>query len=457
MYRSQVNTPIKIKYFVALINFVVLSVKKYLFLSKKKNKLDLKMNFVNRKIINKIKAFLNYKEAILIYGARQVGKTTIIKILIEHLQNEGQSKNSIFYFDLEDLDYLNIFNQGIESVKNYIDARTDYKGKIYLYVDEIQYLENASSFIKLLVDNYSEKFKLIASGSSVIGIKSKITQSLVGRVVTFEVFGLDFEEFLWFKNKKINIQKVNDLKSEKELKELFNEFTIYGFYPRIAKISKIAEKKYYLKELIQTYIKKDIKDIGKIRNIIKFNNFLRILADRAGNLINIDSLSVDAGIARETVYDYLMLLENTYIIAFLRPYYKNLRSELIKMPKIYFLDNGVLNYLKYNDVVEKISGDLFENIIFSELRKTFDREKIKFWRTQAKNEVDFIIETGNEFLTIEAKKSYAGEYLKDLNYFASRYSRVKKILITLDRKKTGKKDINVIYPWEIRNYYSDGS
>ena len=95
------------------------------------------MNFVNRKIINKIKAFLNYKEAILIYGARQVGKTTIIKILIEHLQNEGQSKNSIFYFDLEDLDYLNIFNQGIESVKNYIDARTDYKGKIYLYVDEI--------------------------------------------------------------------------------------------------------------------------------------------------------------------------------------------------------------------------------------------------------------------------------------------------------------------------------
>ena len=125
----------------------------------------------------------------------------------------------------------------------------------------------------MLVDNYSEKFKLIASGSSVIGIKSKITQSLVGRVVTFEVFGLDFEEFLWFKNKKINIQKVNDLKSEKELKELFNEFTIYGLYPRIAKISKIAEKKYYLKELIQTYIKKDIKDIGKIRNIIKMGVF----------------------------------------------------------------------------------------------------------------------------------------------------------------------------------------
>ncbi len=407
------------------------------------------MDFIDRKIITKIKAFLNYREAILIYGARQVGKTTIMKILIGKLQNEGRSQNSIFYFDLEDMDFLNIFNQGINSVENYINARTDYKGKIYLFVDEIQYLENASNFIKLLVDNYSEKFKLIASGSSVIGIKSKIKQSLVGRVITFEVFGLDFKEFLRFRGKKINLQKVSDLKSERELKELFAEFTIYGFYPRIAQISKIDDRKYFLKELIQTYIKKDIKDIGRIRDIMKFNNFLRILADQAGNLLNIDSLSADIGIARETVFDYLMLLENTYIIALLRPYFKNLRSELVKMPKIYFLDNGVLNYLKYNDIVEKISGDLFENVVFSELRKVFGFEKLKFWRTQAKNEIDFIIEVGNKISVIEVKKSYAGENLKDLNYFSNKYPGAVKIVITLDKKITGKRDINVIYPWEI--------
>ena len=410
------------------------------------------MDFFDRKIISKIKAFLNYKEAIIIYGARQVGKTTIMKILIKQLQNEGQPQDAIFYFDLEDLDFLNIFSQGIDSVKNYINARTDYGGKIYLFVDEIQYLENASSFIKLLVDNYSEKFKLIASGSSVIGIKSKIKQSLVGRVITFEIFGLDFEEFLWFKGKKINFQKVSDLKTEKELLELFTEFTIYGFYPRIAQFSKIYDKKYYLKELIQTYIKKDIKDIGKIRDILKFNNFLRILADQAGNLLNIDSLSVDVGIARETVHDYLMLLENSYIIALLRPYFKNLKSELVKMPKIYFLDNGVLNYLKYNDIVEKISGDLFENVIFSELLKAFGYEKIKFWRTQAKNEIDFIVKVGKKISIIEVKKSYTGENLKDLNYFSNKYPGAAKIVITLDKKTTREKDINVIYPWEISNY-----
>ena len=407
------------------------------------------MDFFNRKTISKIKAFLDYKEAIIIYGARQVGKTTIMKILIEQLQNEGQPKDSIFYFDLEDLDFLNIFRQGIDSVENYINARTDYKGKIYLFVDEIQYLENASNFIKLLVDNYSEKFKFIASGSSVIGIKSKIKQSLVGRIITFEIFGLDFEEFLWFKGKKINFLKARDLKSEKELKELFAEFTIYGFYPRIAQFSKIDDKKYYLKELIQTYIKKDIKDIGKIRDIFKFNNFLRILADQAGNLVNVDGLSVDVGIARETVYDYLMLLENTYIIALLRPYFKNLRSELVKMPKIYFLDNGILNYLKYNDIVEKISGDLFENVIFCELLKTFGPEKIKFWRTQAKNEIDFIVEVEKKISIIEAKKSYAGENLKDINYFSEKYPGATKIIVTLDKKISRKKNTNIIYPWEI--------
>lgn len=396
---------------------------------------------------------MNYKEAILIYGARQVGKTTIMKILISQLHDEGQPQNSIFYFDLEDLDFLNIFSQGIDSVKNYINTRTDYRGKIYLFVDEIQYLENASSFIKLIVDNYSEKFKLIASGSSVIGIKSKIKQSLVGRVITFEVFGLDFEEFLEFKGKKINFQKISDFRSEKELKELFSEFTIYGFYPRVVQFSKIDDKKYYLKELIQTYIKKDIKDIGKIRNIMKFNNFLRILADQAGNLLNVDSLSVDVGIARETVYDYLMLLENTYIIVLLRPYFKNLRRELVKMPKIYFLDNGILNYLKYNDIVEKISGDLFENVVFSELLKAFGYEKIKFWRTQAKNEIDFVIEVGKKISIIEVKKSYAGENLKDLNYFSNNYPGAAKFVITLDKKTASKTNINIIYPWELSNKF----
>ena len=418
------------------------------------------LNFIKRKILPHISNFLNYKEAIVIYGARQVGKTTIMKMLIKQLKDNNIPDEAIFYFDLEDLEILELCNQGVDILIRYINARTSYssnsssassKGKIYLFIDEIQYLNNASSFIKLMVDNHSDGFKLIISGSSVLDIKSKIKQSLLGRIVTFEVFGLDFEEFLWFKKKTFNLDKVTDAgeKTQKELKHLFEEFIIFGAYPRVALISEVNNRRYYLKELIQTYIKKDIKDIGKIRNIMKFNNFLRILADQAGNLLNVDELSSSIGLSRETIYDYLTLLEGTYIARRLTPYFKNLRSELTKMPKIYFEDSGVLNYLKYNDIVEKVSGELFENCIYAELRKTVGLEVLRYWRTQSKQEIDFVIDHKKQLFTLEVKKIYSGQKTTSLNYFSQKYPNSKSFIITLERRKKAKENISLLYPWEI--------
>ncbi len=421
------------------------------------------MTFIKRKILPHIRDFLNYKEAIIIYGARQVGKTTIMKMLIKELKSTNKiPEEAVFYFDLEDLEILEICNQGVDHLIRYIDARTSYssnfspassnsKGKIYLFIDEIQYLNNASSFIKLMVDNHSDRFKLIVSGSSVLDIKSKIKQSLVGRIVTFEVLGLDFEEFLWFRKKKINLNKIadTDKKTQKELKQLFEEFIIFGAYPRIALISNLNDRRYYLKELIQTYIKKDIRDIGKIRNIMKFNNFLRILADQAGNLLNIDELASSIGIARETVYDYLILLEGTYIARRLTPFFKNLRSELTKMPKIYFEDSGILNYLKYNDIVEKVSGELFENCIYAELRKVVGLETLRYWRTQSKQEIDFVIQHQRQLFTLEVKKIYSGQKTTSLEYFSQKYPNSKKFIITLEKRREAKGNTLLLYPWEI--------
>jgi len=273
----------------------------------------------------------------------------------------------------------------------------------------------------------------------------------VGRIITFEVFGLDFEEFLWFKKKKFNLNKITDIdkKTQKELKQLFEEFIIFGAYPRIALISNLDDRRYYLKELIQTYIKKDIRDIGKIRNIMKFNNFLRILADQAGNLLNIDELASSIGISRETVYNYLTLLEGTYIARRLPPFFKNLRSELTKMPKIYFEDTGVLNYLKYNDIVEKISGELFENCIYAELRKAVGLEALRYWRTQSKQEIDFVIQQQRQLFTLEVKKIYSGQKTTALNYFNQKYPNSKSFIITLEKRREAKGNTLLLYPWEI--------
>jgi len=423
------------------------------------------VTFIKRKILPQISNFLNYKEALVIYGARQVGKTTIMKMLIKELKSTNKiPEEAIFYFDLEDLEMLELCNQGVDHLIRYTDARTSYssnsspassnsKGKIYLFIDEIQYLNNASSFIKLLVDNHSERFKLIVSGSSVLDIKSKIKQSLAGRIVTFEVLGLDFEEFLWFRKKKFNLDKaaVVDKKTQKELKQLFEEFIIFGTYPRVALISNLDSRRYYLRELIQTYIKKDIRDIGKIRNIMKFNNFLRILADQAGNLLNIDELASSIGIARETVYDYLILLEGTYIVRRLTPFFKNLRSELTKMPKIYFEDSGILNYLKYNDIVEKVSGDLFENSIYTELRKAVGLDTLRYWRTQSKQEIDFVIQYRRQLFTLEVKKIYSGQKTTSLEHFSQKYPNSKSFIITLEKRKEAKGNTLLLYPWEIHN------
>ncbi len=409
------------------------------------------MTFIKRKILSHISSFLDYKEAIVIYGARQVGKTTIMKMLIKQLKDSNIPDVAIFYFDLEDLEMLELCNQGVDFLIRYIEARTSYKGKIYAFIDEIQYLDNASNFIKLMVDNHSDRFKLIVSGSSVLGVKSKIKQSLVGRIVTFEVFGLDFEELLWFKKKTFNLNKVTDEKTQKELKQLFEEFIIFGTYPRVALISQVDDRRYYLKELIQTYIKKDIRDIGKIRNIMKFNNFLRILADQTGNLLNIDELASSVGIARETIYDYLTLLEGTYIARRLAPFFRNLRSELTKMPKIYFEDSGILNYLKYNDIVEKVSGELFENSIYAELRKTVGLEALRYWRTQSKQEIDFIVEHKKQLFCLEVKKIYSGQKTTGLEYFSQKYPNSKSLVITLEKRRKTKGNISVLYPWEIYN------
>jgi predicted AAA+ superfamily ATPase len=427
------------------------------------------VTFIKRKILPHISNFLNYKEALVIYGARQVGKTTIMKMLIKELKSTNKiPEEAIFYFDLEDLEMLELCNQGVNNVIRHIEVRTSYnlnsppnssatssnsKEKIYLFIDEIQYLNNASSFIKLMVDNHSDRFKLIVSGSSVLDIKSKIKQSLVGRIVTFEVLGLDFEEFLWFKKKKFNLNKiaVTDKKTQKELKQLFEEFVIFGAYPRVALISNLDNRRYYLKELIQTYIKKDIRDIGKIRNIMKFNNFLRILADQAGNLLNIDELASSIGIARETVYDYLILLEGTYIARRLTPFFKNLRSELTKMPKIYFEDSGILNYLKFNDIVEKVSGELFENCIYTELRKAVGLDALRYWRTQSKQEIDFVIQHRRQLFTLEVKKNYSGQKTASLEYFSQKYPNSKSSIITLEKRREAKGNTLLLYPWEIHN------
>lgn len=417
------------------------------------------MELYSRKALDKIKLFLDKKTIIVLHGSRQVGKTSIMQYLIKNYlpKNKKIKDSNIFYFDLEDFVYLDLCNSGVDKVKQYIiGSGGNLKEKIYLFIDEIQYLDNPSNFLKLFHDRWGDKIKLIVSGSSSFEIKNKFKDSLVGRTVNFEIFGLDFEEFLMFKNKKIsllsNVKAINN-----ELLDLYKEYVIFGAYPAVVLEEKIEIKSYILKQIINTYIKKDIKDLADIREVNKFNQLIRILAGQSGNLLNILKLSDTLNLSQKTVENYIFILENTYIIKIVYPFHRNIRNELSRMPKVYFEDTGLMNLLVNKRFLEQITGQLFENSIYSELRKNIDVENINFWRTNVGQEVDFIIED-KKLIPIEVKSRFSNRKLSGLKYFMDKYELKTGYVCALtigedadDTKRYLDKKIMPVYPWQLSN------
>lgn len=411
-----------------------------------------------RKLFSKVVNFIEDREVIVIHGCRQAGKTSLLRYIIDNHLKKICPESNIFYFDLEDSLFLDLCDTSTEEVISYLKAKgADFNKKIYIFIDEIQYLKNPSSFLKLFYDRYKEKIKLIVSGSSSFLIKKKFKNSLVGRIIDFELFTLDFEEFLSFKGRKYNLKVPQPDILQDELRKLYTEFIIYGGYPGIVLEDILEKKEIKLKQIINTYIKKDIRDLAEIRDIDKFNDLVKVLASQAGNLLNILELSNTLGIAKQTVQEYIFLLENTYIIRRVRPFHKNIRSELSKMPKIFFEDTGLANILANKTFSLRIDGGLLENSVYSQFRKNLFIEDIYYWRTNKKQEVDFIIDyldkdKKKRLLAIEVKSLFLNKYTTNLRYFKKEYGGAEIYFCCLDKKENVKhKNLNLMYPWQLNS------
>lgn len=398
---------------------------------------------LKREIIDEIVKYLNEREVIVLYGGRQVGKTCILYWLRDYLKEKNEQ---VLYIDLEDRRYIEILNRGPESInKILLENGFDLKRKTFVLIDEIQYLESPSNFLKLAVDHYSH-LKLIVSGSSSFEIRKKFHRALVGRTIVFEIYGLSFKEFLLFKNYEKGIEPVLTQLKEDELRSYFEEFVLYGSYPRVALISEKEKKEKYLYQIIDTYLRRDVRDIAEVRDIEKFNKLLEVLASQTGKLINIEELSSTARIAKQTVEKYLFILEQSFIIRLVRPYYKNLRSELFKTPKVFFYDSGLVQLLWLKVVPKEILGEIFETAIFSELVKAYGKGQIYYWRTKDRKEIDFVLRTGNKVIPVEAKINFANFSKKTINYFIKKYNLTEYYCIGLRGEK---KEKYLLFPWEI--------
>ena len=387
-----------------------------------------------RKVVDEILKYINSKDIIVIYGARQVGKTTILKYLMENYLREN-----VFYFDLELPIFLDLCNQGAENVLKYLmEKGASDKQRIFLIIDEIQYLDNPTKFLKIMHDHYSN-IKLFVSGSSTFEIKKKFKESLVGRTVNFEIYSLSFEEFLVFKGKNYKLSEKNTKQVNDELVNLAEEYIRFGGYPKIVLEKSEEKKQVYLWQIINTYIRKDIKDIGNIKDISTFNKLVELLASQSGQLINILEISNTLKINRETVSNYLNLLENTFIIKKIYPFHRNLRSEISKNPKVFFLDTGMMHLLWLKEFPKVILGNSLETFVFAELMKS--GRKINFWRTTNKQEIDFIIKD-KDLYAVEVKHNFSSINNKNLKFFSEKY-KCKTVTIGLKGEKKGK------YIWEL--------
>ncbi|MBF0328640.1 MAG: ATP-binding protein [Nitrospirae bacterium] len=398
-----------------------------------------------RSVAKEIKKYLYTDDIIVLHGARQVGKTSILYNLDRYLQSQ---KRSTYFIDLEDLRFVKILDAGVDAFINLLreEGMLSASGKrIFVFIDEIQYLSNPSSFLKLLGDHH-KNIKLIVSGSSSFAIKSKFKDSLVGRTVNFEIFNLSFSEFLLFKHYFFENGKVFTSKKTDELKTLFKEYTLYGGYPKIVLAPELGKKEKYLQQIIDTYVKKDIRDLAEVKDIDKFNKLLEALASQSGQQLNIAELSNTTRIAKQTIEKYLFIMENTYIIKLVRPFSKNIRSELFKLPKVYFYDTGLMQMLWLKGLQREIIGNVFETAIFAELIKKYAQDAVLYWRTKDKKEIDFVLKIKNDLLPIEVKLNFKQFNPSAIQYFNKHYGIDKYRVVSLNGEPTNK---FYVYPWDI--------
>jgi len=352
-----------------------------------------------RRILIKIRKNLDSEQIIVITGARQTGKTTILEQLNSFLKKKGEIA---YLITLEEPGILNALNEHPENIFRYITTGSK---KIYLLLDEVQYLTDPSNFLKLIYDKYKKQIKIITTGSSAFYIDRKFSDSLAGRKRIFELYPLDFEEFLVFRRHEDLISDWNEIRKRSGyissgrhlIQSLFDEYLIFGGYPAVVLENDMEEKKTILKDLFSSYLKRDVLEAG-IQNQDKFYVLMALLAHQCGSLLNINELANTLRISVTAVENYIYILRKCFHVSLIRPFYTNIRKELTRMPKIYFNDTGFRNVIisQFIPVLQRTDrGVIVENYVYIRLRQLHETDQIKYWRTSDGNEVDFIIPENN--------------------------------------------------------------
>ncbi|MCF7870196.1 MAG: ATP-binding protein [Candidatus Omnitrophica bacterium] len=325
------------------------------------------------------------QKAVIIYGPRRCGKTTLLNKLVA---NAGEDYLFVNGEDISVQEYLE--SQSIEKLKSFLGK------KKMLIIDEAQKIKNIGLNIKLILDNIP-KVKVIASGSSSFDLAKQVGEPLTGRKTTLKMYSLAQLE-------------LSNIQSRVQIDACLEERLIYGSYPEVILNKNNAKNITYLREIVNSYLYKDILELERIRHSDKITRLLQLLAFQIGKEVSYNELSTKLGMSKNTIERYLDLLEKSFVVFKLRGFSRNLRKEITKNPRFYFYDTGVRNALinNFNSLTMRDDlGMLWENYIIIERFKKQEYLNINsnnyFWRTYNQKEIDLVEERKGRLFGYEIK------------------------------------------------------
>jgi uncharacterized protein len=359
-----------------------------------------------RKLYPKLLEHAKKPQNTVLTGMRRTGKTTLVKQLLKDLPN----KNALF-LDLERIDNREIFLQkNYDAVLNSLVERgLSPNLPMTVALDEVQNAKQLPSVIKYLSDHYQIKF--ILTGSSSFYLKNLFTESLAGRKKIFELYPLDFGEYLNFKEVKTNRStwqnKTISTSEYNYLTSYYEDFIKYGGFPQVTLATSEDDKKDFLSDILSSYINVDIKTMADFTDDRNIFNLIKLLASRAGSRLDTSKLASLLGLSRQTVNNYLDFLEKTYLIKTVPIYTHNTDREIVKAKKAYFADNGLMNFL-----INASSGAQFENALFNQLAR---QGEVQYYALKNGLEIDFVFD---QKIALEAKEAPIINDLRQLKNLA---------------------------------------
>lgn len=350
--------------------------------------------YYSRLISSQIKKLQKGFPVVSITGPRQSGKTTFLQ---HHFPNYS-------YFNLESPQTRELIARDPQEFLK--------QNPTNIIIDEVQRLPDLLSYIQVHVDEHQKMGSVILSGSQNLLISEKISQSLAGRAAYQNIFPFSMRE----------LQRYGLL-----YKSHYNQI-LKGFYPAL--YSRDIHSSLFYSQYIATYVERDARLIKNIQDLSQFQKFLKLLAGRVGQIVNVSSLANDTGIAPNTAEDWISILEASYLVYRLQPYYKNTGKRLIKSPKIFFYDTGLLCSLLNISTNKELTlhfavGSIFENLIISEFAKEISMNNLSasiyFYRDSNGNEIDMVIDTGSRLIPVEIKSSatFNDSYFRGFDYWRS--------------------------------------